>query len=68
MGQAVKTVPSSVGELGMEVVTRMRAPMTPLNAFSNDTMPVAPMFGVATGTFPPAFGRFVSAILALLCP
>lgn len=40
-----------------------RAPIAPLNALSNDTMPDGPMLGVATGGFPPAFGRFVSVIV-----
>lgn len=42
-----------------------RAPITPAKAFSKDTIPEGPMFGVAMGAFPPAFWRFVSAILVL---
>lgn len=43
-----------------------RAPITPISAVSNETMPEGPMFGVATGVFPPAFWRLVSAIVALM--
>lgn len=43
-----------------------RAPITPLRALSKDTIPEGPILGVAGGTFPPAFGRLVSAMLALL--
>ena len=39
-----------------------RAPMAPLSAVSRDTMLGTPTFGVATGTLPPAFWRFVSAM------
>ena len=39
-----------------------RAPIAALKACSRDTKPEGPIFGVATGIFPPALGRLASAI------
>lgn len=43
------------------------APIAPHSAASIDTIPGGPIFGVATGTLPPAFWRLASAILTMLC-